>query len=107
MAKKPTHTIRFDSEAQAQSVLALVGFSIGTTQRDAPRGLMFPDSFDVMKWRNLSLEDRAGLHGVYRRDFRDGPVTVHLFDTCPAGGIADLLVAHAVEIDMEAADQSA
>lgn len=48
---------RIDDEIKAR------GFSIGSLQRDDPRGIM-PANYDVAKWRNLSPADRRELHGV-------------------------------------------
>jgi len=78
-------TYTFPSEPAAERILRAAGFAIGRLQADAPRGLMHGD-YVVMKWRNLSAADRDGLHGVYARHHRGGPVTVKIFDRCPAEG---------------------
>lgn len=74
--------IHFPTEAAAQTALKENGFSLGTSQRDDPRGIMHGD-FCIMKWRNLDAKDKEDLHGAYVRKFRDGPVTITLKPNCP------------------------
>lgn len=88
MTKPQTYT--FPNEAVAERILREAGFAIGTLQGGAPRGLMHGD-YVVMKWRNLGDGHRETLHGVYARHDRGGPVTVKLFDRCPAEGRGVLL----------------
>jgi len=51
------------------------GISVGSGQRDQPRGLLFGD-FAIAKWRNLSDADRSDLHGTMTGDMRNGPITI-------------------------------
>lgn len=57
------------------------GFSVGSTCRGYPRGIMFGE-WDIAKWRNLDSKDVAALHGVMRGDrtgsFRGADVTIEL-----------------------------
>lgn len=53
------------------------GLSVGQMQRGAPRGLLM-GNFEVAKWRNLTREERAALHGLMTGDMRHGPINVHL-----------------------------
>lgn len=71
-------TLNFPSESAAEKALADAGFSLGTNQRDDPRGIMFGD-VDISKWRQLSEKDKDALHGVYRRTGgRGSPVRITL-----------------------------
>lgn len=74
--------IKFPTETTAQKALSSNGFRLGALQRDDPRGIMHGD-FIIMKWRNLDAKDKDELHGVYVREFRDGPVTITLKPNCP------------------------
>ncbi len=75
-------TVKFKTEDAAQKALAETGFSLGTIQRDDPRGIMFGDLV-IEKWRNLDKQHRVDLHGIYRRMFRGGPVEINLSRRCP------------------------
>lgn len=73
----------FPSDQAAEDALSRAGCSLGRQQRDAPRGILYGD-FDIQKWKNLSTDDRAALHGVYRRlQYAPGPVEVTLSRQCP------------------------
>jgi hypothetical protein len=58
------------------------GISVGTMQGPDPRGLLVGD-FYIAKWRNLSRDERAALHGTITGNGREGPVHVELFANCP------------------------
>ena len=75
--------ITFETEEAAKNALKQCGFSLGRLQRDAPRGIMHGDNWDIQKWRNLSRKDRGSLHGVYQRMDRNGPVAITLYLHCP------------------------
>jgi hypothetical protein len=62
----------------AESWLHESGYSAGSMQRGAPRGIMRGDVL-IAKWRNLSPQDRAALDGQMTGDMRNGPVTVEIF----------------------------
>jgi len=69
---------------EAEDFLRERGFSVGSSQRGAHRGIMFGD-YGISKWRNLSKQEQAELHGVIRvGDHRYGPVYVDLYETAPA-----------------------
>jgi len=74
--------VHFDSEQAAQIALKQCDFALGTSQRDSPRGIMF-ECDGVEKWRNLSANDKSELHGVYQRQYRDGPVQITITEQCP------------------------
>jgi hypothetical protein len=65
----------------AERALSLAGFSVGRSQRGAPRGILFGD-YDIQKWRNLRTGEREALHGQMLGG-RNGPVTVTLFADAP------------------------
>ena len=69
----------FQATLRAESALRNAGFSYGSGQRDAPRGVMFGDYY-IGKWRNIKSADRAKLDGVMTGDMREGPVAVRLLD---------------------------
>ncbi|MEN5277337.1 hypothetical protein ABE527_10330 [Brucella sp. TWI432] len=50
----------FAAVRRAEQLLKQHGFSVGTTQRGSPRGIMF-GAYDIQKWRNLNEADRAAL----------------------------------------------
>ncbi|ARR55358.1 hypothetical protein HY78_18885 [Rhizorhabdus wittichii DC-6] len=62
------------------------GFSIGASQRGAPRGLLFGD-FIISKWRNMTQRQRLDLHAEMVGG-RDGPVAVALRDDAPPPAVA-------------------
>jgi len=72
----------FEASRAAEAWCAGRGISVGAMQGRAPRGLLVGD-FDIQKWRNLSRKQIDALHGQMTGDFRNGPVRVSLFDTCP------------------------
>lgn len=51
------------------------GISYGSTQRDAPVGLMYGD-YEISKWRNMTAAEIAQLDGRITGDKRNGPVTI-------------------------------
>ena len=73
-------TLRFDQSGDFEAVRAAEtwcsarGISVGRTQAHSPRGLLY-GNYDIQKWRNLRLEDRAQLHGTMIGG-RQGPVTI-------------------------------
>lgn len=61
----------------AEDWCRLNGVSYGSAERGSPRGLLRGD-FNISKWRNLSLQDRADLHGRMTGDMRNGPVMIEM-----------------------------
>lgn len=51
------------------------GISVGPSQADGPRGLLWGD-FQIAKWRNLTPAERKACHGLMTGNMRHGPVTV-------------------------------
>lgn len=81
--------IKFPSEDAAKQALSACGFSLGTSQRDDPRGIMHGD-YLIMKWRNLTKKDKDALHGAYRRHVCDGAVSLWMKPNCPPEALACL-----------------
>lgn len=75
----------FAALRSAEKLLASAGFSMAPGCARQPTGLMFGD-YAIAKWRNLSTQQRAGLHGVMTGDRREGPLKITLTDRCPAEG---------------------
>ncbi len=55
------------------------GFSFGFMQGSSPRGLKH-GNYSIMKWRNLTTDDIAGLDGRMEGNMRNGPVTIEIKD---------------------------
>jgi hypothetical protein len=78
----PAFTITFPQPGPFEAVNAAEtwcrdhGISVGRPQAHAPRGLLYGD-FDIQKWRNLSVTERAQLNGQMIGG-RNGPVTIML-----------------------------
>jgi len=68
----------FAAARAAENWLHEGGYSVGSSERGAPRGIMRGDVL-IAKWRNLSRRERATLDGQMTGDMRNGPVTVELF----------------------------
>ena len=74
----------------ARTWLMARGFSSGRTEHGSPIGVMLGE-YNIQKWRNLSPEDRADLHGMIKSptlSFREGPLTVVINRYAPASVIA-------------------
>jgi hypothetical protein len=72
----------FEAMDEAETFLSERGFSIGTNQRGAPRGVMFGD-YSIEKWRNLNKREISELHGTLVGDGRNGPLTLTIFAAAP------------------------
>lgn len=69
----------FSSLSKAEGWANNNGYSVGSSARTSPKGLMKGD-YDIAKWYNLSEEDIAGLDGVMiSNDFREGEVNILIF----------------------------
>jgi hypothetical protein len=75
----------FVADSHAVAALEDCGFSVGRIQAHAPRGILF-GLYDIQKWKNLNAEHRRALHGLMSGDYRNGPVTVEIFDSAPEIG---------------------
>lgn len=99
--------IKFDNEDLAEKALKDCGFSLGTLQRDAARGILH-GNYDIAKWRNLPQDDIHRLHGAYRRQRCDGSVLIWMKPSCPAKALAHLTklsaMQHTLVIDPRFAD---
>jgi hypothetical protein len=80
-------TGEFVAVSRAVAALEDCGFSVGRMQAHAPRGILF-GLYDIQKWKNLNGEHRRALHGLMNGDYRNGPVTVEIFDGAPELGKA-------------------
>lgn len=60
------------------------GISVGQSSADGPSGLLFGEWDWIAKWRNMTPQERADLHGTMDGDFREGPVIVNLKDSAVA-----------------------
>lgn len=72
----------FEAMSAAENFLKVAGFSIGSSERGSPRGIMFGD-YDISKWRHLSQSEIDDLHGRMTGDGRNGPLTVTIFEFAP------------------------
>jgi len=84
--------VDFSALNDALEFLTARGFSVGPGCQDAmggdkPHGVMF-GQWKIAKWRDLSPEDQAQLHGTLSGQRRKGPVRVAIFFTAPAFAIA-------------------
>lgn len=53
----------YNNENDAINTLQRNGWSVGRMQGSSPRGIK-SGSYDIMKWRNLSFEDKEILDGI-------------------------------------------
>lgn len=79
----------FAASEAAGRFLTARGFSVGESQRGAPRGVLY-GSFCIQKWRNLRPSDRTALHGRMTGDERIGPVVIEIFASAPAEALLKL-----------------
>lgn len=56
------------------------GISVGQCCATGPTGLLFGKFDWIAKWRNLTQEEKAGLHGTMSGNLRNGPVVIWLKD---------------------------
>lgn len=89
-------SITFESSTEFEAVdmceraLRLSGFSFADRRRNAPRGVLFGNEH-IGRWRYLTKEERAGLHGVISGDERRGPIVIEIFAGCPGAGVEAML----------------
>lgn len=72
----------FEAFNKATAFLESRGFSVGPTSAGDPCGILLGD-FAIAKWRNLTTNERLLLHGKMTGDFRNGPVTIAIFNDAP------------------------
>lgn len=72
----------FAALISASAFAKRAGFCVGQASRGDPIGLMHGYDW-VAKWRNLSVAERAALHGMIFGDHRHGPVLLVIFESAP------------------------
>jgi hypothetical protein len=84
--------VDFSALNEAQEFLAARGFSYGPACEDngqaKPQGVMYGRDWRIAKWRNLTADEQARLHGTITGDRRRGPIRVAIFFEAPAFAIA-------------------
>lgn len=81
----------FEAMHAAEAWCAANGLSVGQSCATGPTGLLFGKYDWIAKWRNLTPQERADLHGTMSGDFREGPVIIELKDEAVAMHAACLL----------------
>ncbi|MCV9908360.1 hypothetical protein OIV19_12125 [Brucella sp. HL-2] len=76
----------FQAINRAESLLRQHGFTVGTMQRGSPRGVLF-GNYDIQKWRNLNVSERAALHGILDGD-RSSDAVIEIWDPAPLEAVA-------------------
>ncbi len=67
----------FQAVYAAERWCAENGYSVGPGCAGSPRGLLRGEWL-IAKWRSLTKQERAALHGQMTGDMRNGPVTITL-----------------------------
>lgn len=80
--------VDFSAINDATAFLTARGFSYGPSCVGKPQGVMFGLDWQIAKWRNLTGDEQAQLHGTITGDRRSGPVRVAIFFNAPAFAIA-------------------
>lgn len=80
--------IDFSAHNDAWVFLDARGFTIGPSSVGDPCGVMYGREWQIAKWRNLTAQEKAQLHGAICGDRRKGPVTVAIYFHAPAFAIA-------------------
>lgn len=78
----------FAAVRRAEQLLQAHGFSVGTTQRGSPHGILF-GNYDIQKWRNLNVSERAALHGILDGD-RSSDAQIEIWDPAPLEAVRAL-----------------
>lgn len=73
----------FKANWAAEKYLTERGFSVGSSQGQERRGILYGE-YQISKWRGMNRAEIAALHGVMRGDGRNGPVYIDLYDHAPA-----------------------
>jgi len=77
MQKVFTEQGDFKATEAAEAWCKEQGISVGTMQRNSPRGLKRGECI-IAKWRNLDNKDHKLLDGKMTGDPRHGPITVEI-----------------------------
>lgn len=84
--------VDFSALNEAQEFLTARGFCFGPPCEEngsaKPQGVMYGRDWRIAKWRNLTPDEQARLHGTITGDRRKGPVRVAIFFEAPAFAIA-------------------
>lgn len=83
MIKTFTADKDFEAMYQAEAWLTQNGYSYGSAERSAPRGIMKGENTYIEKWSRYSKAEQEAFDGLMTGDMRHGPVTVEIF------GLAD------------------
>lgn len=78
----------FAAVRRAEHLLDQHGFSVGIMQRGSSRGILFGD-YDIQKWRNLNVAERAALHGILDGD-RSSHAQIEIWDPAPLEAVRAL-----------------
>lgn len=78
----------FAAIRRAEQLLDQHGFSVGAMQRGSSRGILFGD-YDIQKWRNLNVAERAALHGILDGE-RSSHAQIEIWDPAPLEAVAAL-----------------
>lgn len=79
--------VPFSALTMAQAYLKERGFSFGAMAAPSPIGVMH-GRWMISKWRDMTNDEIAALHGTLTGDHRNGPVKLTLFFTAPVAAIA-------------------
>lgn len=80
--------VDFSALNEATEYLAQRGFSFGPGCAGKPSGVLYGRHWLISKWRNMSPQQQAELHGTICGDRRNGPVRLAIFWSAPAFAIA-------------------
>jgi hypothetical protein len=78
----------FAAVRRAEFLLQAHGFSVGTMQRGSYRGILF-GNYEIQKWRNLNVSERAALHGILDGD-RCSHAQIEIWDSSPIAAVRAL-----------------
>lgn len=93
--------VDFSALNDAQQFLTARGFSFGPPCVEVdgarPQGVMFGLNWRIAKWRHLTSDEQARLHGTLSGDRRTGPVRVAIFCNAPAFALAAVAEPHVAD----------
>lgn len=89
--------VDFSAVNDAEAFLTQRGFSFGPGCIGCPQGVMYGRDWHIAKWRNLTGDEQAQLHGTITGDRRKGPVRVAIFWSAPAFAIAAVAEPHVAD----------
>lgn len=85
--------VDFSAVNDAEAFLLDRGFCFGPACQDPdgkakPQGVMYGRGWRIAKWKHLTPQEQAQLHGTITGDHRKGPARVAIFWNAPAFAIA-------------------